>query len=210
MRYQRTWPPRARSRGTRVPRVGARRCARASRPRPPRPGESVEGGRVVVGVNRRLARLFFTRTDRHVVAGLIGEQLGGERRAVATLLALAELAGVASYIAAVWAFGWWSLVVIPISSAAWSAALDGSPTTRVGWAAPTAVVASLVVIAALGAGARGAGRAWLATVAAALALASLADWVAVTRLRRLVRRNPRALAELRGSAVFVEAHGTAG
>lgn len=210
MTYQRPWPPRARAGGTRVPRVGARPRAPARRLRSPRLDASVEGGRVVVGVNRRLARLFFTRTDRHVVAALIGEQLGGERRAVATLLALAELVGVASYIAAVWAFGWWSLVVIPASSAAWSAALDGSPRTRVGWAAPTAVVASLVVIAALGADARGAGRVWLATVAAALVLASLADWVAVTRLRRLVRRNPRALAELRGSAVFVEAHGTAG
>lgn len=88
--------------------------------------EREEQGHVLIGVDRVVARKFFTDTSHREVQAEIGESLYLDRLIVKTSFVLGYVLVLLGLAASVWAFGWWALLAVPFTIVLWGAYLAAS------------------------------------------------------------------------------------
>lgn len=76
-------------------------------------------GKVLVGVDRTVARKLFTGIPIATIRDMTGETLYLEKILIHLVFLGGPLALLASFVLAVMAFHWWTLVVIPICTVSW-------------------------------------------------------------------------------------------
>ena len=162
--------------------------------------EEERTGQLLIGIDRPLARQFFTNTSHAAVQSEIGEPVHFQRFMVKGAFISGYLLAVTAIGVSIWAFGWWSLLIGPLALASWFMYLGGSSRGDSSiWFAVLLLVgaASVLFVGDLSLAA----KLFFATLAAAFFLARLTYLIAVAFLRALVVRNWRAFDALDGTAV---------
>lgn len=161
-----------------------------------------EQGHVLIGVERTVARKFFTDTSHRKVQAEIGESLRLDRFIVKTSFVLGYVLVLLGLVASVWAFKWWAALVVPITIVLWGGYLAGSSRGNAG--------VGFGLVALIGAGAAYflaplsvPVKICLLLVAGALFFARFTYTSSTFLLRALVLRNHRAFTALEGNGLVV-------
>ena len=162
---------------------------------------AAEKGEITVGVEPAIARRFFTDDKYAEFRSSVREQLILERFIVTASLILGPLILVASFWWAWSAFGWWSVLVIPVTALLW---FIQHGATSVGRPAFWALASSVGLLLFLDLGQKpNPVYLWLTALFSAVLMSRVAYQCASSFLRSLVLRNRKAYSLFLGSAVFV-------
>lgn len=167
--------------------------------------ESAYDGRVLIGVDRVFARRLYTDLATSRIQEATGEGPYLEKFVVWAAFLAAPISMAGTAVVAAFAFGWWTIVVIPASFVCWL--LNKSMSVRAG---STMWFLTLLVVAATGAHfLKVLPSAWVSGFFIFFAMAMWCDrllyWASTLFLRAFVLRNPRALSAFADGITIREA-----
>lgn len=159
-------------------------------------------GQALIGVDPAVARRLLVKGDGASLLNEIGEDLRSERAIVRSSFALSWICFLASTLPSALTFGWWSMLIIPVSFVLWALFLGrASMGSQRLWR--TSAFLGLSILACFLSDAYLPFQIWLAVFAGSFFLVRFTYWIATKSVRSLVIRNPLAFRFLEGRGVKV-------